>query len=129
MKFLKQMCLVMLFSFLGELCRFLIPYPIPASIYGMVLLFAALFLKIIPAESVRDTGSFLTSFLPVLFVAPAVSLLDCWAQMQDALLPLILITLVSTVLVFGVGGLVTEMLMKKKEEKRCMFWKNCGEAV
>ena len=29
----------------------------------------------------------------------------------------ILITLVSTVLVFGVGGLVTEMLMKKKEEK------------
>lgn len=117
MKFLKQMCLVMLFSFLGELCRFLIPYPIPASIYGMVLLFAALFLKIIPAESVRDTGSFLTSFLPVLFVAPAVSLLDCWAQMQDALLPLILITLVSTVLVFGVGGLVTEMLMKKKEEK------------
>ncbi len=118
MKFLKQMCLVMLFSFLGELCRYLIPYPIPASIYGMVLLFAALFLKIIPSEAVRDTGSFLTSFLPVLFVAPAVSLLDCWEQMQSALIPLILITLVSTVLVFGVGGIVTELIMKKKEGAR-----------
>lgn len=117
MKFLKQMCLVMLFSFLGELCRYLIPYPIPASIYGMALLFAALFLKIIPAEAVRDTGAFLTSFLPVLFVAPAVSLLDCWSQMQDALIPLVLITLVSTVLVFGVSGSITEMLTKKKEGK------------
>lgn len=117
MKYLKQMCLVMLFSFLGELCRFLIPYPIPASIYGMVLLFGALWLKIIPADAVRDTGSFLTSFLPVLFVAPAVNLLDCWVQMKDAIVPLLLITLVSTVLVFGAGGMVTEALMKKKEEK------------
>lgn len=114
MKYLKQLCLVMLFSFLGELCRFLIPYPIPASIYGMVLLFAALSLKIIPSGSVRDAGSFLTSFLPVLFVAPAVSLLDCWDQLKTALIPLLLITLVSTVLVFGMGGMVTQWLMNRK---------------
>lgn len=115
MKFLRQMCLVMLFSFLGELCRFLIPYPIPASIYGMALLFAALALKLIPAEAVRDTGSFLTSFLPVLFVAPAVSLLDCWDQMRDALIPLLLITLLTTVITFGASGAVTERLIRKKE--------------
>lgn len=117
LKFLSQMCLIMLFSFLGELCRFLIPYPIPASIYGMVLLFAALALKIIPAGAVRDAGSFLTSFLPVLFVAPAVSLLDCWAQLKDALIPLLLITLLSTVIVFGAGGIVTQLMMKKKGVK------------
>ena len=117
MKYLKQMCLILLFSFLGELCRYLIPYPIPASIYGMVLLFAALALKIIPPEAVRDSGSFLTSFLPVLFVAPAVSLLDCWAQLKEALVPLLLITLLSTVLVFGTGGAVTQLLMKRGGKK------------
>lgn len=116
MKYLKQICLIIVFSFLGELCRYLIPYPIPASIYGMVLLFAALSLKIIRVEQVKDAGSFLTSFLPVLFVAPAVSLMDCWDQLKDAILPLLLISLVTTALTFGAGGLVTQLLMKGKKE-------------
>jgi len=114
MKFFRQICLIALFSFLGELCRWLIPYPIPASIYGMVLLFAALALKLIPAEAVRETGSFLTSFLTVLFVAPVVSLLDCWDALRDALLPLILITFATTVLTFVVSGKVTQLLIKRK---------------
>lgn len=113
MKFLKQMCMIVLFSFLGELCRFLIPFPIPASIYGMVLLFGALSLKLITVDSVREAGSFLTSFLPVMFVAPVVNLIDCWDVLKDNLVPLLVITLVSTVIVFGVSGLVTELLMKK----------------
>ncbi len=117
MKYLSQLCLITLFSFLGELCRFLIPYPIPASIYGMVLLSAALALKLIPTEAIRDTGSFLTTFLPVLFVAPLVNLMDCWNQLKDNLIPLLLITLLSTIIVFGVSGMVTQMLMNKKEKK------------
>ena len=47
MKYLKQLCLILLFSFLGEVCRYFIPIMIPASIYGIGLLFAALALKII----------------------------------------------------------------------------------
>lgn len=117
MKYLKQICLILLFSLLGELCRFLIPYPIPASIYGMVLLFGALSLKIVKMEQVKDAGSFMTSILPVLFVAPAVNLMDCWEQMQSALIPLLLITLISTVLVFGVSGIITQWVMKRGGKK------------
>ncbi len=114
MKYLKQIMLILLFSFLGELCRFLIPYPIPASIYGMALMFLALSLKIVPLEQVRDAGSFLTSILPMLFVAPAVSLLECWDLLQPALIPLLLITLLSTVIVFAVSGILTQWLTKEK---------------
>ena len=117
MKFLKQMCLVMLFSFLGELCRFLIPYPIPASIYGMLLLFAALSLKLIRVEQVKDAGSFLVSFFPVLFVAPIVSLLDCWDQLKAHLLPIVLILIGSTVLCFAVSGRITQWYVGRKEQK------------
>ena len=117
MKYLRQMCLIMLFSFAGELCRFLLPYPIPASIYGMVFLFVALSLKLVHVESVRDTGSFLTSLLPVMFVAPVVNLMDCWEQIQGSLIPLLLITLISTVIVFGAAGLVTQKLMKKTKKE------------
>lgn len=117
MKFLKQMCLIVLFSFLGELFRFLIPFPIPASIYGMVFLFGALSLKLITVDSVRETGSFLTSFLPVMFVAPVVNLLDCWDVLKGNLIPLLAITLVSTVIVFFVSGHVTQLLIKKGGKK------------
>ena len=112
MKFMKQIALIVLFSFLGEVCRAVIPLPVPASIYGMVLMFAALSLKIVKSAQVRDAGGFLTSVLPVLFVAPAVNLIDCWDQMRKAVVPLAVIVLVSTVLTFGVSGVVTKWFMK-----------------
>ena len=117
MKYLKQICLILLFSFLGEVCRFLIPLTIPASIYGMVLLFAALALKIIRIESVRETGTFLPSILPVLFVVPTVRLMDYWTAMRPVLIPLFVISFVVTILIFAVSGIVTQWLIRKGEKK------------
>ena len=115
MNYLKQFCVIIIFSFLGELCRWLIPYPIPASIYGMVLLFAALSLKIVRVEQLLDGSSFLVSCLPVLFVAPAVSLMACWDQLKNALVPLLVIVLAATVLTFGVAGVVTQWLLGRRK--------------
>ena len=115
MKYLKQFLLIILFSFLGELCRYLIPYPIPASIYGMVLMFAALSLKIVKIESIREGGYFLTSCLPILFIAPAVNLMDCWVQLRDNWLAVSLIVIVSTLVTFGVAGIVTQAILNRKK--------------
>lgn len=111
MKYLKQVCLILLFSFLGEVCRYFIPIMIPASIYGIGLLFAALALKIIRIEDVRETGSFLTSLLPLLFVAPTVALMEYWHLVKPVLLPFALISFVATILVFAAGGLVTKWMI------------------
>ncbi len=118
MQYLIQILYILLFSLLGEACHALIPAPIPASIYGMVLLFAALALKILPLKAVKDAGSFFTGILPVLFVAPIVSLLDHWALVKDALLPIGLIVVVSTIAVFAVAGWVTQWLVGRKKEDR-----------
>ena len=117
-KYLHQVLLILLFSFLGELLEALIPWPIPASIYGMVLLFAAMALKIVKPEAVREAGSFFVSILPLLFVAPIVGLMDCWDKIQPHLLAILVILLVSTTLCFLVTGLATQALMKKKEGKK-----------
>ena len=117
MKYLKQAGLILLFSFLGEVCRFLIPLMIPASIYGIALLFAALSLKIIRVEQVSETGSFLTSLLPLLFVPPAVRLMDYWSVIQPVLGPFLLICLVVTVMVFAVSGLVSKWMSGKGGQK------------
>ena len=118
MKYLHQILLILLFSFLGEVLHALLPWPIPASIYGMLLLFAALSLKIIRVEQVKDGGSFLVSFLPVLFVAPIVSLLDCWSYIRSHIAAIVIVFLVSTVITFGVAGCVTQYLIRRKEDGR-----------
>ena len=115
MKFLHQMIVILLFSFLGEVLHSLIPAPIPASIYGMVLMFLALSLKFIKLEQVKQAGSFLVSFLPVLFVAPIVSLMDCWDMIKPNLAAILLIIVLSTVICFVVSGLTTQFLMENKK--------------
>ena len=117
MKYLRQICLILLFCFLGELCRYLIPLAIPASIYGMVLLFGALALKIVRIESVRQTGFFLTSILSLLFVAPMVQLMDFWPVLRPVLIPTLVICLAGTIIVFAVSGIVTQWLIRKGEKK------------
>ena len=114
MKYFRQILLIMLFTCLGELLHTWIPAPIPASIYGMVLLFLALSLKIVKVEAVADAGGFLVSILPVLFVAPLVSLMDYWSAIKDAIVPIFFIILASTLLVFGLSGRVTQWLMEHK---------------
>ena len=115
LKYLKQFTLIILFSFLGELCRYLIPYPIPGSIYGMVLMFAALSLKIVKIENIRDGGYFLTSCLPILFVAPVVNLMDCWDQIKANWLAMVLIVVVSTLVTFGISGMVTQWVINRRK--------------
>jgi holin-like protein len=112
--YFKQFCVILGFSFLGELCHWLIPWPIPASIYGMVFLFLALTFKILPLEKVAATGRFLVSIMPVLFVAPTVSLLDCWSVVAPEIVKLVTIVVSSTFVVFLVSGWVTQLAMGKR---------------
>lgn len=114
MKYVRQMGVILGFSFLGELCAYLIPVSIPASIYGMTLLFLALVLKILPASWVKDTGDFLVSILPLLFVSPVVGLLGCLDAVAEEGLKMAVILVVTTIATFAVSGIVTQLLLKKK---------------
>lgn len=57
MKFLIQFMIIIAFSFLGELLHYFLPLPIPASIYGIVLLFVALELKWVKVKDIREQFS------------------------------------------------------------------------
>lgn len=92
----------------------LIPLPIPASIYGMILLFLALGLKLVKLEQVKETGQYLVSIMSVLFVCPAVGLLSCWELLRDHLAAIAVITVVSFLLTFAVSGWVTQLLGKEE---------------
>ena len=44
--------MILLFSFIGEFFRMVIPLPVPASVYGLVLLLAALLTGVIKLDQV-----------------------------------------------------------------------------
>ncbi len=113
MRYLRQFLLITLFSCLGELLHELIPLKIPASIYGFVLLFAALFTGIVKLRHIKETAGFLIDIMPVLFVPAGVGLLESWDALQPILLPVVVIVAVSTVLVLGVSGIVTQKMIQK----------------
>lgn len=115
MKYLRQFAIIMLFTLAGELCQALLPLPLPGSIYGMVLLLLAFALRILKIEAVREAGSFLVSILPVLFVAPAVGLVACWDLIRPDLIKIAILIAVSTVITFGVSGLLTRLFSKGGE--------------
>ena len=54
MKYLVQAGIIFLFTFLGEALSALIPFPIPAAIWGLLLLFLALCLRVIRVDQIRE---------------------------------------------------------------------------
>lgn len=116
MKYIKQLLIILLFTLLGELLAYLLPLPIPAAIYGLVLLFLALCTGLLKPKHIEETARFLTQIMSVLFVAPTVGILSHWGIIAPHLVPIAVIVVVSTVLVFAVSGLVTKALLGKGGE-------------
>ena len=119
MKFIKQFSIILLITFLGELLHILIPLPIPASVYGLVLMLIALRSGLVKVEHVKETAVFLIEIMPVMFIPAAVGLLDSWGVLQPVWIPVAVITVVSTVVVMVVSGLVAQTVIRhgRKEGK------------
>ncbi len=114
--FIKQFIYIIAFTFIGELLHFLIPLPIPASIYGIVLLFIALMKKWVKVSDIRETSTFLIAIMPVMFIPAAVGLIDSWQDVQSNFLKFAIVTVVSTFVVMGVAGYITQLTIRKSKK-------------
>lgn len=120
MKYLFQFLIIVAISFVGELLHYFIALPIPASIYGIILLFAALKLGWIKVRQIREVSTWLIAIMPALFIPSAVGLVKSWDILSQSLLNYSVITFVSTFVVMGLAGLATQYVInnsKKKEAK------------
>ena len=115
MKHLKQFLIILLFSFLGEGLKALLPLPVPASIYGLVLLFAALELGIIKLSAVEDAGKFLIEIMPVMFI-PGAGLVESWSALKPICVQVVVIMFVSTIVVMVISGRVTQFVIRRNRK-------------
>ena len=121
MKYLRQLLIILIFSFIGEILHSLIPIQVPASIYGLVLLFTALLTGIIQLPQVKETAKYLIEIMPLMFIPAGVGLLESWGNLKSILVPVLLLLVASTILVMGVSGKVTQGIIqrsKRKESKK-----------
>ena len=113
MKYLFQAAVILLVTLAGELLRLLIPLPIPASIYGLIIMLACLKLRIIRLEYVAGAGNFLLEIMPVLFIPAAVGLIATWGELETMLVPVLVITVATTFIVMAATGWAAQLAMKK----------------
>ena len=121
MKYIKQFGIILSVTLLGELLNAVIPLPVPASIYGLVLMLTGLMTKLIPLHAVKETGKFLLDIMPLLFVPAAVGLIETWGVLRPVIVPVTVTVLVSTVAVMAASGRATQAVIrfsKQKEESK-----------
>ena len=114
MKFLRQFMIILLLSFLGEGLKMFIPLPIPASVYGLVLMLVCLMTGVLKTSQVKDAAFFLIEIMPVMFIPAAAGLIDSWKVLQPLLLPILVITVVITIFVMVVTGKIAQMIAQKR---------------
>lgn len=117
MKYINQFLIILLISFWGEILKCLLPLPIPASIYGMIILFLGLMTKVIKLESVKETGKFLIEIMPIMFIPAGVGLMTTWGRLQPILLPVSIITAVTIITVMVATGWVSQIIIRKSGKR------------
>ena len=117
MKYLRQFAIILFISLLGELLRVLIPLPIPASVYGLVLMLLALITGILKGHQVKEASALLIEIMPVMFIPAGVGLLESWPALRPVWIPVVLITILTTVLVMVVTGRVAQRMIGKEDKE------------
>ena len=113
----KEFARITAFCLAGEVLAALLPLPIPASVYGLLLLAAALKFGVLKLDQVRETGLFLTGIFPLLFVPAAAGVMELGSQLMNLLLPAVLAIVPITALVMAVTGMVAQKCAGGKEHK------------
>ncbi len=71
MKLLYQFGIILFITFLGEALYALLPLPVPASIYGLLLMLLCLVTGIVRLEQVKIAADFLLEIMPPMFIPAA----------------------------------------------------------
>lgn len=115
MKYVFQFARIMGFCLAGELLHAALLLPIPAGIYGLVLLAAALLTGVVRLKQVKQTGDFLSSLFGLLFIPTVAGVMEVWGLIEGNLIPIAIALIPVTWVVMAAAGKVTQTIMDRRE--------------
>lgn len=116
MKYLRQFVIIMAVTCAGELLKYFLPLPVPASIYGLIIMLVLLVTGAVKLEHVEQTAVFLIEIMPVMFIPAGVGLITAWPSLKGVAVPVVFITVVTTFFVMTVAGKVTDFIISRRKE-------------
>lgn len=115
MKLYVQLMIIFMISLVGEGISSVFHLPVPGSIIGLVLLFLALQFKLLRLRHISMVGNFLLANMTILFLPPAVGIMDKFQVISPYLLPIILIVFGAIVLNVCVIAVVVQLIKTRFE--------------
>ena len=112
MKHVQQFSIILLISVIGELLKTFLPLPVPASVYGLIIMLVALLTGILKLDQVKGAADFLVEIMPVMFVPAGAGLITAWSTLKPICVPVLIMTFISTVIVMVVTGKVTQGVIR-----------------
>ncbi len=98
----------------GELLHWLLPLPVPASIYALCLLLVLLLTGIVKEKNIARAAGFLLNIMTMLFIPAAVGLISVWADARRMLAPLAVAIVPITVVVMAATGVSVQKIRKRR---------------
>ena len=111
MKYIYQFLIILSVTFAGEILHYFLPIPVPASIYGLLIMLLLLSAHVVKLCHIEKTSDFLTEIMPLMFIPGGVGLVTAWSDLKSIILPVSVITVLVTVIVMAVTGKTTELIM------------------
>lgn len=118
MKYVYQIGIISVISFAAELLHLFLPLPVPASVYGLLILLFLLVTKAVKVEQIEAVADWLLKIMPILFVGPTVGLITSFDAVKGQVLPLLLMFVCSTVGVMAVTSVTAQVMIRRKERKK-----------
>ena len=118
MKYLKEAAIILAVSFAGEGLHALLPLPVPASIYGIVLMLLLLCTGVLKVAQIEHVSAWLIEIMPVLFIPPAAGLIGIWDIISQSLVQYVCIAVVSTLVVMGSAGWATQAVIRLRAGRK-----------
>lgn len=115
---IKGLFFILFFYFLGEVCSILMNGFIPGSVMGMILLFLALFFRLLRPASVKDAATVITKNMAVFFVPPAVGLMAYAELISESIWAISLAIIISTVLTIVIVAFIQDKMENKQFFKK-----------
>ena len=115
LKILTQIGIIFGICWVSQCIERVLPFTMPASIIGMLLLLALLGLRIVKTEHIREKSDFLLENLPFFFVPAVVSVMNYVDVLRSNLLALAAVCFLSMAVTFAATVLavrLTNRLMK-----------------
>ena len=115
MKYLNQAMILAAVTFAAELIKLLLPLPVPASIYGLIMLFLLLKTGVLKMRQVEDVGNFLLEWMPLLLVPASTSFLTVLDTIQGMLLPVLVMGFIGTMAVMVTAGHAAQWMIRRRK--------------